>query len=282
MNIQSVSVIIPALVADRTTAITIEHLLVQNTENLKLEIVVVSPDPCPSPFRQSVRWEVLKQEPSAANARNRGMSIATGDLLVFLDADMIVDPSFIVDHVRIHESGSSPVLFRGRRLQVPGNEIGRIGFHKPPRRLEIARATSYLSRFEKEAARFLLRPDRATNQTAWIYCITANLSILKKCSLERELHFDTRFQTAGCEDTDFAFRAHQAGIPMRMAESACGYHIQSYGEKKRDPGDLRDNILRFRQKYAGEAVVQSTTRRMLGLVERGEYQDYLYGDAGGD
>jgi glycosyltransferase involved in cell wall biosynthesis len=39
----------------------------------------------------------------AAYARNRGMSIAKGEVFIFLDCDIIVSPLFIENHINFHK-----------------------------------------------------------------------------------------------------------------------------------------------------------------------------------
>lgn len=60
---------------------------------------------CPFPFR------VIEQVNSgAARARNRGASEARNEILLFLDDDMIVDPSMLIEHARTYESGADAVV----------------------------------------------------------------------------------------------------------------------------------------------------------------------------
>jgi GT2 family glycosyltransferase len=96
----------------------------------------------------SFRLEVLEQENAgAAQARNAGAAVATGELLLMLDDDMVADSSMLSEHDRSHRAGADVVLgdlpahpdspdnmlswgvgewARGRceRLSAPGAEIG--------------------------------------------------------------------------------------------------------------------------------------------------------------
>lgn len=46
----------------------------------------------------------------AANARNRGAADASGDILLFLDDDMIAEPNLLVEHARCYAEGADAVL----------------------------------------------------------------------------------------------------------------------------------------------------------------------------
>ena len=277
MNVGSVSVIVPAIKYDRATEITIEHLLKQRGGQLPLELHIVSPDRCPPQFANQVKWHVINEAPSAANSRNLGMAKAKGDLLIFLDADMIVSPAFIADHVRAHALAESPILCRGLRCEVDDRTIPEVMASERTARWNLAKRCATPSPFENEALRFFERPGRF-NETGWVYCISANLSIARKDANEHGLDFDSGFHEAGCEDTDFGFRAHRSGIRMRLSREAVAYHIHSSAKRRRDPSRLRRNIVRFQQKHSGEPVVQSVARRMLSMVDQNQHQKYLYGD----
>ena len=60
---------------------------------------------CPFPV------EVVEQpNTGAARARNRGAQVATGDILLFLDDDMMAAPDLIGQHARSHQKGADAVL----------------------------------------------------------------------------------------------------------------------------------------------------------------------------
>jgi glycosyltransferase involved in cell wall biosynthesis/peptidoglycan/xylan/chitin deacetylase (PgdA/CDA1 family) len=60
---------------------------------------------CPWPLR------VIEQgNGGASSARNRGATAATNDIILFLDDDMIADPSVIGEHARLHRQGAEAVI----------------------------------------------------------------------------------------------------------------------------------------------------------------------------
>jgi glycosyltransferase involved in cell wall biosynthesis/peptidoglycan/xylan/chitin deacetylase (PgdA/CDA1 family) len=60
---------------------------------------------CPWPLR------VIEQgNGGASSARNRGAAAATNDIILFLDDDMIADPTLIEEHARLHRDGADAVI----------------------------------------------------------------------------------------------------------------------------------------------------------------------------
>ena len=118
----SLSIIVPTnqrreLVSEAVLALGEIHYAGQ------MEIIVVvdgSTDGTAAALRQvrcSRSLRVIEQQNlGAAAARNRGAAAATGDILLFLDDDMIADPGLAEEHVRLHRQGA-----------------GRYRRHRPPR-----------------------------------------------------------------------------------------------------------------------------------------------------
>lgn len=60
---------------------------------------------CPFPFRI-----VEQANAGAATARNRGAAEASGDIILFLDDDMIAEPDLLEQHALTHRAGADAVL----------------------------------------------------------------------------------------------------------------------------------------------------------------------------
>src|SRR5437868_3570039 len=59
--------------------------------------------------RRQIRVVELQPNRGPAGARNRGASEATGDILLFLDDDMICDPNLVQQHARMYLEGADAV-----------------------------------------------------------------------------------------------------------------------------------------------------------------------------
>ena len=104
-----VSVIVPAYRAERTLRRCVDALLAHEAD-VSFEVVVVSSadsaDALPSlPTDDRLRVVESPERVAAAEARNRGVSIARGRLLVFTDADAHPEPGWLEALVRASDDG---------------------------------------------------------------------------------------------------------------------------------------------------------------------------------
>ena len=99
----------------------------------------------------------LRNTPSAgiAEARNRGAAAASGELLLFMDGDVLLSEEGIVAHVEAHRERRAPLIVRGSTAHLrctrplldpeagtpfPGQEaaVARIGHELPRYRVSAA------------------------------------------------------------------------------------------------------------------------------------------------
>lgn len=155
-----------------------------------------------------------------AAARNAGANAAEGSLLVFLDDDIEALPGFLAAHAAAH-AGSEELAVIGYLPTVLNGQKGY--FHTELRgwweaMFSPMREAGYRSRY--------------TN------LLTGNFSI--PAALFRRLGgFDPNFQVH--EDYEFGLRLIKAGVPLRFAPEAAGYHydithLKRSQQRKRDEG----------------------------------------------
>jgi GT2 family glycosyltransferase len=190
------------------------------------EIVVVddgSAMACPISLEgEGSRVRLLRQVNAGRSAaRNRGAAEARGDVLVFLDDDMEVAPSFLRDHADARRDGAE-ILGGAVRLPTScsATPFGRFRLwleraHEPP-----------------EAAR--------TDGPVEIDGLSAqNFSMSREVFL-RLGGFDERLTNPGCEDYELHLRAVACGHPTRYAQWIVAVHhdefadLQSYARRERD------------------------------------------------
>lgn len=118
------SVIIPARNEARTIARLIRAVLEQAHSDRPVEVLVVddgSTDDTPAVARAAgARVIELASRPGGGNpamARNRGAVAATGNVLVFLDADCLPGPGWLPRLLAAHDAGATVV---GGALDLPG------------------------------------------------------------------------------------------------------------------------------------------------------------------
>lgn len=182
-----------------------------------------------------------------ARARNLGARSATGDVLLFLDSDMLPVPGFIRAHVRPHERLDYAVVVGTRRhLDSDGVPDGRLleGLQSAPD--DLAGHLGVARQDEPPWRAQLLASWRdLEDPVAQPYRIASggNLSIRR----ERYLEFGStseRFVQWGGEDTEFAYRATQLGAFFVFARDALAWHQglskELSREERRSQAEQRD------------------------------------------
>ncbi len=151
---------------------------------------------CASGELQRVR--LLRQEHGGpAAGRNRGVEAARGDVIVFIDSDLVVTESFLLQHARRLQDDWQR---RGDRLSFTyGAVINTANFEQP---------TS-----ERHKLRDL----------SWAYFATGNVAIERQLLLRAGL-FDTAFRLYGWEDLELGERLRRLAVRLVRCPEAVGYH----------------------------------------------------------
>ena len=171
----------------------------------RYEVVVVddgSTDGTPDWLRQNAtrfpHVRLIEQSHGGpAEGRNRGVDHAQGDVIVFIDSDLVVTDSFLSCH-----AGSlvSSWAERGDRLCFTyGAVVNTANFEQPT------------------AERHKLR------DLSWAYFATGNVAIDKDV-LQRAGLFDTGFRLYGWEDLELGERLRRMGVKLIKCPAAVGYH----------------------------------------------------------
>jgi glycosyltransferase involved in cell wall biosynthesis len=156
--------------------------------------------PAAGPAARVVRLE--GEGPSAA--RNKGASVARGELLVFVDDDMQVVPGFLASHWRAHQDWPAA-------LQVGFNRLSEA---------ETARSFGrFRQRLEDESMPNGTGPVQAPN-----FCTAANMAIDYQL-FERLGGFDPALSTG--EDQDLAMRHTERGGNIVFVAAARAVHNDS-------------------------------------------------------
>jgi glycosyltransferase involved in cell wall biosynthesis len=188
--------VLGALVSQVFSAGEFEAIIVDDGSTDSTEMIVRSMS-LPSHFRY-----VRQRNQGAAAARNHGVREAKGELVLFLDGDVIADSFLIEHHVLAHREDSG-LLVMGRLKDLPSQT--KSVFY------ETVHSTAVFDHGEEE------------KELPFIDGFTGNLSLKREAFWEIG-EFDETFPRSGFEDTEFIYRATQVGYKLMYNPRAIGYH----------------------------------------------------------
>ncbi len=206
-NLPFVSVIIPAYNAEKYIERCLECITNQNYPKEKIEVIVVdnnSTDNTADIIKSfNVRY-VFNEKKGPSPSRNKGISIATGEYLVFTDSDCLADSDFVLNHVNAHLyfKRSNP------KVKMVGGGIG--GYNK--------NFWAVCDDFCSWSAYHPALKNHINNS----YFPSANISVPK--SLVEEIGvFNEELKTG--EDVDFCLRVTYGGYRLYFEPKAKVLHI---------------------------------------------------------
>jgi GT2 family glycosyltransferase len=228
----SATVIVPTYNRPDALARTLDALLAMDFPRELFEIVVVDTGNSGLGAEQvadarGARY-LRQSDVGVAAARNRGAEIATRELLLFVDDDIVVDESNLRRHEAIQREGEKYVVGGHRTLDAG---------------LRALLATTAFGRYRLAYEDRYNKPYEAGHghDRGRVYPLAlaaANLSIRRQVFWSLG-GFDERFPV-GAEDQDLTWRARQAGCTLIY-----DFHIQAiHNDQHRDPSDLRRRIER--------------------------------------
>lgn len=139
-----------------------------------------------------------------AMARNAGITQASGEVVLFNDADIIADSALLETHMRHHRSD--------RHVAVVGWEV------------QVRSLEDYAYKRDHAHARGHLHP-RSRKKLRWLYFLTGNASV-RRSDLLTVGGFDESFTGYGHEDLELGYRLQRAGLPILYEPDAINYHWQ--------------------------------------------------------
>ena len=148
-----------------------------------------------------------KENGGASSARNRGISLALGEIVLFIDDDIYVkDPHFFEKHVRFHQTHPEPYFAA----------LGKVIWDRD------LKITPFMHWLDHGGPQFAYHKLNKYQECDHRFFYTANVS-LKKVLLNEE-SFDLNFKGWGFEDTELAYRLMRKGMKLIYLPEACAEH----------------------------------------------------------
>jgi len=234
-ELEDVSVVIPTYRRADTLRHTLAAIASQDYPADRYEVLVVDDGPDPATKAVVAEFEggpariTYLPQPNAgvAAARNHGARAATGDILIFLDDDIVVEPSHIRDHLSAR-AGRGDCLVNGHWEFSPETMAALAA-------TPFGRFRIWVEDWVKQGVG--MEPLDGT-RVAPSGVTACNLSIAAD-SFWRLEGFDEAFPYAGCEDQDFSHRAKAAGHQLvydhsiRLLHNDRRLDLRSFCERQR-------------------------------------------------
>jgi glycosyltransferase involved in cell wall biosynthesis len=135
---------------------------------------------------------LFEAQPNRALARNAGVAAATGEIVLFVDDDVVLPPYFVAAHARAHAASIFPHVVTGPIINVPASDV---------------------------------RPVPTFLNGSNAYFCTCNVSV-PRSALEAVGGFDASFDKYGWEDTELGVRLRNFDVRRRFVWEAYLWHIK--------------------------------------------------------
>lgn len=302
-----VSIIIPSYNRYPQNLLTLYSLQNQTFDPSKMEVILVddgSSDETlqiPKKFHPPFLFKYIKCEKNMgrSRARNIGIETANGEIIVFLDAEMIVNPDFVQNHYHYHQSHNKMVLtgalgyhslFSFIFPQFNKDELNRIAkfvqfdevflnrfqtFTKTNRPTQMVfqedidslrfQKLSYFSQSPIDQKTITLFGEKLTGfQIPWIAFLTGNVSLRKEL-LQTASHFDETFKGWGFEDWELGYRLYKCGATFAYSQNVASYHQEHPVTNHSNWEASLKNFYLFQQKHPDIDVL------VIAFILMGQY-----------
>ncbi|WP_349409278.1 glycosyltransferase family 2 protein [Pseudalkalibacillus sp. SCS-8] len=286
-----VSIIIPSFNKYPQNLLTLQSLQSQDFDHEAMEVILVddgstdNTNEIPNEFTAKFQFKYIRLEENMGRSKTRNIGIreAEGELLIFLDAEMVVNPDFTQRHYMYHKMHEKAVLTGGlgfynlysfvypdfdkytinkiaklvRNDRVLKRRFRSFTRTKQPTQLiypeDIAsgryKKLSYFSQIPLDKRTIeLFGEDLSEFQTPWMAFLTGNVSV-KKDDLEKVGYFEESFEGWGFEDWELGYRLYKSGVTFAYKQEAASFHQEHLTNGKSKSTEAYRNFHLFQQKH---------------------------------
>ena len=249
----------------------------QKLINCNFDVIIVDDGSYP-PFDSLVNLkdfsysiEIIRQNNlGRASARNTGLFNATGDIIVFIDDDIIAPDDYVQSHASHHKNSQEPIY-----VHNPINEliqytpfldpeegiyfdyiedIPKIKINLMSEKYVFENMTKFLkygrvSHLEKLIIEVLKNEN--LKGLHWIGCVGGSFSIKRETAIQVQ-GYDPNFKAWGAEDFEFGYRLIKQGVSAKYASNEAVYHISHAHKEPLKERNISQNY--FYEKYQDQYI----------------------------
>jgi len=197
---------------------------------------------------ENIILKIITNQTNRGNcySRNHGLTEATGEIIIIIDADCVINPDFIIEHTNTHAYGDTDVVVGYMNLETNGEEPTEV-------------IKNYVEKPD------LLRTDSqlqdSINLNSFVNCVTRNFSISADWldqHFTRDKFFDEDLSLTnqpdsgfGWEDVEMGYRVWQAGGVIKFNPNTFSVHISHESNVPEGDKPLKSlkNFRRLHQKH---------------------------------
>ncbi|MEH6963916.1 glycosyltransferase [Priestia megaterium] len=288
-----VSIVMPTYNKYHQTSLSLYGLSKQTFPHAEYEVILV--DDASSDNTSNILKEVdvpfkfkyiqMKQNKGRSSVRNIGINHAEGDLLIFLDGEMLAPPAFIENHYKHHVHESNLVVTGAMHYEgvytfiMPDYNEDQVAHLKElvgrdPEYRRLYENYEQTKQHSNAPCPLVTKEDIDTNRfqrlsfpnryflnsglkhfgerlegftLPYIAFLSGNVSV-RKANLKKSGLFDETFVGYGAEDWELGYRLYKNGVQFVLDPSTVAYH-QEHGISKRKVKEQWGNHYRFVKKH---------------------------------
>jgi len=210
----AISVVVPTYNRGAEILPTIESLLASDLpQGAAAELIVVDDGSKPERYHKldtvavPSHWtlqQVHKENGGPASARNLGLASAKGEIVLFVDDDIVVPPTLVSDHIRAHRLNPRAVIF------------GRYPF-RPPQNTEESLVQNYLNDEGFDCFKDAHEPYVSTTLVA-----SGHISV-ERADFSKSL-YDSNTRIPVAEEMELSARLKRIGYKVLIAPQIVAVH----------------------------------------------------------
>lgn len=279
MKLQKASIIIPTFNKRQRLVLTLEAFNNQNISLDSFEVIIIDDGSTDGTkemlenFKSKYYLQYAYQKNQGRSvARNTGIQMSKGDIIIFCDDDLIVENNFVEEHLKEHATNPNCVV-HGRIYNLsylkffkdpisgelyPGLESEKISKEFIQQYLLTKEDLISLDRVRKQKKlTFFEKLIYSTFENEkvdfqWLSFTGGNVSCSKKLLIEAGLFDESFGKKWGCEDLELGYRLHQMGISFIYSLKACNYHLAHYRMTYQE--ELDESINKFYLKHSDPRI----------------------------
>ncbi len=260
-------------------------------------------------YSYSLTYRYYRRNAGRAIARNRGLELATGEIIIFSDSDMIAEQDFILKHVAHHEKDDQIFVggnfwnrvythiypakniiqglnkLTGKKLPLFKNSSIRKQLktkkYVPLMTIEDLRKNDFLRTLQKQPwANFYEQIANRYGQELigfhfpWVFFVVMNASVRRK-HLDNVGFFDEGFKGWGGEDEELGLRLFQSGVRGMVDTEIKNYHQEHPRILNKQDKEQANNKLYLVQKHLSITTILNYYFSEIDIFTKNKFLNQL-------